>query len=251
MLNILLVEDDLIFAKALKKDLEKLQCKVTGICRSADEAIAVLNTAKVELALIDIQLEGRKTGIDVAKHINRTNRIPFIFLSDHHGMASPWFTAANSTRPANYLPKGFLPNQLPHFIEMALLQYANIENGVFADGQANCFIYDELFVKEQKGGKWKKIIAEEITHITVAKPLCKIYINNNPVAYTVRNSLDEVLKKFRHLQLLRIHQSHAANIQFIDKYDPKTSRIILHNTIELPVGRTYKTALPAAILFLE
>lgn len=251
MLNILLVEDDLIFAKALKKDLEKMHCKVTGICRSADEAVAALNTVKVELALIDIQLEGKKTGIDVARHINRTNRIPFIFLSDHHGMASPWFTAANSTRPANYLPKGFLPNELPHFIEMALLQYANIENGVFADGQANYFIYDELFVKEQKGGKWKKIIADEITHITVAKPVCKIFTNNNPVAYTVRNSLDEVLKKFKHLQLLRIHQSHAVNVHFINKYDPKNAKIILHNTLELPIGRTYKNNLPNTILFIE
>jgi DNA-binding LytR/AlgR family response regulator len=231
--------------------LEQLACIVIGICRNADDAIAMLQTNKIELALIDIELEGKKTGIDVAKHINKTNRIPFIYLSANNGLSNPYFIVANSTKPANYLPKGFLPTQLTHFIEMALMQYANIENGVFTDGQANYFINDELFVKEQKGGKWKKIIADEITHIAVARPLCKIFVNDTPIAYTVRASMDEVLLKFKHLHLLRIHQSYAVHTHFINKYDTTQATITLHNGTQLPVGRTYKNELPKRIMFLE
>jgi DNA-binding LytR/AlgR family response regulator len=251
MLKILIVEDDVIFAKGLKKDLEQLACIVVGISRNADNAIEVLKKNKVELVLIDIELEGKKTGIDVAKHINRTNRIPFIYLSANNGLSNPYFMVANSTKPANYLPKGFLPNQLIHFIEMALVQYANIENGIYSDGQANCFINDELFVKEQQGGKWKKVIADEITHIKVARPMCKVFVNNNPIGYTVKGSLDEVLQKFKHLNLLRIHQSHAVNVRFINKYDPQVPIVILENTLTLAVGRNFKKELPKRILFLD
>jgi two-component system, LytTR family, response regulator LytT len=251
MLKILIVENDVLFGKELKKELEKLNCVVIAICRTADEAIEKLTSNKIELALLDIELDGKKNGIDVAKHINRINRIPFIYLSVNNGIGNPYFMAANSTKPANYLPKGFLPKQLSHFIEMALVQYANIENGVFADGQANYFIYDELFVKEQTGGKWKKIIADEITHISVAKPLCKIWVNNNTKAYTVRASLDEVMQKFKNPQLIRIHQSHAVQIYFIDKYDAQNSQVILTNGLQLSVGRTYKNELSKHIMFLE
>ncbi len=251
MLKILIVEDDIIFAKDLKKQLEAMQCKVVAICRNADDAIATLENNKVELVLLDIELEGKKTGIDVAKHINKTNRIPFIYLSVNNGFSNPYFAVANSTKPANYLPKGFLPNQLQHFIEMALVQYANIENGIYAEGQTNCFINDELFVKEQQGGKWKKIIADEITHIKVARPMCKVFVNNNPIGYTVKGSLDDVLQKFRHLNLLRIHQSHAVNVRFINKYDPQSAIVILENTLTLAVGRNFKKELPKRIMFLD
>ena len=104
---------------------------------------------------------------------------------------------------------------------------------------------------EPTGGKWKKIVADEITHITVAKPLCKIWVNNNTKAYTVRASLDEVLLRFKNPQMIRMHKSHAVQVYFIDKYDAKSCQIFLKNGLQLAVGRTYKNELPRHIMFLE
>ena len=251
MLNILIVENEITFAKVLKLNLEQLGCNITGIARTAADAIDLFNTSKTELVLIDIALDGSKTGIDVARHINRTNSIPFIYLSDNYGLTSPWFKAANDTKPSNYIPKGFLPSQLWHFIEMALYSFAQTDGIELKDGQANCFIQDELFVKSRSENKWQKILADEVVFIQVNKPYCEIYVKNNPRAFLVRYSLDKVMDKFKSIQLIRLHQSHAANLHFINKYDEVNVTVILKDGKQLEVGKTFKKLLPEKVTFLK
>ena len=251
MLKILIVEDDTIFSKQLKKDLENLNCKITGIATNVPVAVQYFDEQKPDLVLIDIKLEGQKTGIEVARHINKTNRVPFIYLSDNTGLGSPWFKAANDTKPANYLPKGFLANQLWHFIEMALYNFAQSDGIDLKDGQANCFIQNELFVKTKGNNKWQKIIADDVIYIQVNKPYCEVYAKGFVKPFLVRDSLDKTIAKFKSIQLIRLHQSHAVNVSFINKYDETNGKVHLTDSTVLEVGKTFKSILPSQILFLK
>jgi DNA-binding LytR/AlgR family response regulator len=250
MLKILIVEDNLIFAKDLAKGVQHYNCEVVGIATSAEQAIKIFDDKEPNLVFIDIELDGINNGIFVAEHINKTCRVPFIFLTDNFSSSNKYFKKANNTLPANYLPKGtFLPNQLWHFVETAISNYSKAGGFLINEDEPNLFIRNQFFVKNK--GVWEKLTAEDITHITVNKPYCEIHAQKNPKKYLVRKALDFTIRQFNSLQLLRIHQSHAVNINFISKYDSTKNKIILNDKRELEVGKTFKKLLPKQVMFLD
>lgn len=250
MLKILIVEDNIIFAKQLAKDLQQHNCEVIGVARNANDAIDLFNTHEPNFAFIDIELEQQTNGITVAQHINKTCRIPFIYLTDNFGASNPHFKQANATLPSNYLPKGsFLPNHLWHFVETALYNYSKAGGFYINEDEPNVFIRNQFFVKVKN--VWEKLIADDITHITVCKPYCEIHTTKHKTKYLIRKSLEFTINQFNSIQLIRIHQSHCVNIDFILKYDVNKGKIILQDKTELEVGRTFKSILPKQLLFIE
>jgi DNA-binding LytR/AlgR family response regulator len=250
MLKILIVEDNLIFAKDLAKGVQQYNCEVVGIAASAEKAIELFETKEPNLVFIDLELEGEKDGIYVAEHINKTCRVPFIFLTDNFGSSNKFFKKATNTLPANYLPKGtFLPNQLWHFVEAAMSNYSKAGGLLINEDEPSAFIRNQFFVKSK--GVWEKLTAEDITHITVNKPYCEIHTTKSLKKYLVRKPLDFTVLQFNSVKLIRIHQSHAVNINFISKYDYTKSKVILSTKNELEVGRTFKKLLPKQVLFLD
>ena len=82
-LNVLIIEDEVVIANDIKEMIEEFGPKVVDICINAKEAIAVLNSKKVDLALVDITLKGGMDGIELSKIINEEYKIPFIFITSH------------------------------------------------------------------------------------------------------------------------------------------------------------------------
>ncbi len=117
-LNILVVEDDPTIAIDLMLALEGQGYRVLGPTHRADRALEYLHGERIDLALLDINLEGEMTGIDLAHRINEEVGIPFIFLtsySDRETVAS-----AADTFPSTYLVKPFKEADLAPAIEMAM-----------------------------------------------------------------------------------------------------------------------------------
>jgi two-component system, LytTR family, response regulator LytT len=249
-LKILIVEDDIIIAKDLAKGLQSNKCEVVGIARNFDDAIKMFDELNPNFAIIDIKLEGNKTGIEVAKYMNDKCRIPFIYLSEHFTSKSPFYKSANETMPAYYLPKGnYIGTQLWHFIELALDSYAKAGDILIKEEEASLFLREHLFIKNDN--VWEKVNAKEITHIEIKRPYCKININNKKGNFLVRQSLDYLLQLLAPLNLIRIHQSHAVNPTYIHHYNPSESDIKLLDDTLLKIGKQYKGELKNKLLFLE
>jgi CheY-like chemotaxis protein len=87
-----------------------------------DEALERLHEDTPDLILIDINLGGKKDGIDLATEINEKFSIPFIFTTSY--CDGPTILRANAVNPVNYLVKPFKREQLFTAIEMALLKIA-------------------------------------------------------------------------------------------------------------------------------
>ena len=105
MYNILIVEDELLIANLLKKYIEEANYNCVGITIDFDETIAVLESQKIDLVLLDVTIFGDKTGIDIAKKLNFTYGIPFIFLTSHSDTAT--LKSITATNPVSYLSKPF------------------------------------------------------------------------------------------------------------------------------------------------
>lgn len=79
--SILIVEDELIIALSLKKDLEKQEYNVLPIFSDADEAIEKALEHEPELIIMDILLNSNKNGVEAAQEISQSIDTKFIFLT--------------------------------------------------------------------------------------------------------------------------------------------------------------------------
>ena len=84
MTSILLVEDHVIFAKALLRMLqERGQLHVVAVVRSAEEALETIPDLELDLVLVDVSLP-KRSGISlvIALHAKYPN-LPCVMLSGH------------------------------------------------------------------------------------------------------------------------------------------------------------------------
>ncbi len=117
--HILIIEDELILADYLRSSLENMGYDVAGIACSYEASVELIDTLPVDLAIIDIQLEGEKSGIDVARYIRRKYEfMPFIYLSSY--LDKETIESIKLTNPAGYLTKPFTYTSIFAMIEVAL-----------------------------------------------------------------------------------------------------------------------------------
>jgi len=114
--KILIVEDQFIEANNLKIILKKSGYQVCPIAGSVAEALEVIDRGQPDLVLLDIQLKGRLTGIDLAKILNDRN-IAFVFLSANSDKQV--LNAAKSTRPYGFLVKPFREKDVLVMLDVA------------------------------------------------------------------------------------------------------------------------------------
>ena len=79
VLKIGIVEDELVIARTISGTLNELGYSHCGPAINYTEAMDMLADDKPDLLLLDIQLSGKKDGIDVAQKLNELYHIPFIF----------------------------------------------------------------------------------------------------------------------------------------------------------------------------
>lgn len=117
-MKILVVEDEIIIAEDIKHILMSLGHEVVGIALNYTQAVAIINSHSIDLALIDIMLAGSKTGIDVAGEINKGHQFPFIFLTSHADAAT--VKKAKEVQPDGYLLKPFSKDDIFTTLEIVL-----------------------------------------------------------------------------------------------------------------------------------
>ena len=81
MKKILIVEDERILAISLKMDLNEIGYDNITIVTNCEDALVAVREGKADLALLDINIQGDKTGIDTAQLISLISEIPVIFVT--------------------------------------------------------------------------------------------------------------------------------------------------------------------------
>lgn len=118
--NILIVEDEFIVANDLRIMLQKAGYKVCGIAPSVAKALDLIKAKNPEWILLDIFLQGTKTGIDLAGHLSEMG-IPFIYISANTNQAI--LEAAKATEPYGFLVKPFREKDLLVMLDIAMYRH--------------------------------------------------------------------------------------------------------------------------------
>jgi CheY-like chemotaxis protein len=107
--RILLVEDEVITALDVARQLRRLGYEVIALARSGPQAIAHALALRPQVVLMDIHLHGPMDGIDAAQHIQAAAPIPVIYMSAQVDAATVERLQA-TTQAAGFVPK---PIHLP------------------------------------------------------------------------------------------------------------------------------------------
>ncbi len=116
--DILIVEDEPILAMAMEVKLKKLGFGVSGIATTPDNAILHTHNFYPDLAIVDINLNASKTGIDVASYIWKNFNIPIIFLTSYYN--DKILNQAMEAEPYGYLIKPCRNEELKVAINTAI-----------------------------------------------------------------------------------------------------------------------------------
>lgn len=116
--EILIVEDEPILAMAMESKLKKLGFDVSEICTDPNKAILHVNNHHPDLAIIDINLNSSKSGIDVANYIWKNCHIPIIYLTAYYN--DNILSEAMEAEPYAYLIKPCRNEELKVAINTAI-----------------------------------------------------------------------------------------------------------------------------------
>lgn len=128
--KILIVEDEFIIANDLRMMLERAGYKVCGIAPSVMKAVELIKDKEPDWILLDIFLQGDKTGIDLAAHLTEM-KIPFIYISANTNQGI--LEAAKATLPYGFLVKPFREKDLLVMLDIA--RYRHEQNLIYNQHQ--------------------------------------------------------------------------------------------------------------------
>jgi YesN/AraC family two-component response regulator len=131
--KILVVEDEPLIALNIQIELEKEGYEVIIDCFNVDQALKIIDTEVLHLVIIDVNLNDRKSGIDLGKILMEKNLIPFMYLTSYSDKLT--MEKVSSTRPYGYLVKPFNAESLVAnvFVILHNFEHRNVERFIGGD----------------------------------------------------------------------------------------------------------------------
>lgn len=210
--KILIVEDEVLIANFILKMLQKEGFTNLEIANDVQTAKNKFITFCPDIVLLDINLEGPNTGIDLAYKRNEEAKI--IYLTAQSDIET--IQKAIATNPETYLTKPIKKSDVLAAIQLAsfknVKKYIIIKNG-----------YEDV-----------KLNHEDIIYITSDNNYLDIITSSKK--YTIRNSLDSFLKELSNEMFCKAHRSFIINKKRITK---KTKNSVFLNDIEIPISRNF------------
>lgn len=228
-LKIGVVEDELVIARTILGTLDELGYSYCGPAINYTEAIEMLENNKPDLLLLDIQLAGKKNGIDVAEKVNELYPMPFIFLTANSDAET--IDRAKKVKPHAYIVKPFSKDDLFAAIEIAFNNFSgNIANSK-----------DHIFIKD--GHIFRKIFLHEILYLESNANYVTVHMLLNKKVM-VRSTINDLTEQIDQKNFIRIHRSYSVNINKIEDILPTS---IMMQGINIPIGKSYKDDLFKAL----
>ena len=228
-LKIGIVEDEMIIAANLSNILENMGYDIASIASTYIEALEMIDNEKPDLVLLDINIKGKKDGIDIAWKIREDYDIPFIFLTANADAAT--VERAKLIEPPAYLVKPFNKDDLYASIEICLHNYTKRKAEKAAN--ENYAIKDSLFIKE--GSYFHKVKFEDILYLESDHVYVNVHTLNKKIM--VRSTMQQYISNFDERKFFRIHRSYVINLDHIQTIN--TENIVI-NGITLPIGKMFR-----------
>ncbi|MBN2806739.1 MAG: LytTR family transcriptional regulator DNA-binding domain-containing protein [Prolixibacteraceae bacterium] len=240
--RILIVEDEFMISEDIAYRLSDFGYSVEGIATSAEQALDILENGQVDLALLDVNIEGEMDGIELSGIIATKYKIPFIFLTSLAN--SNAIERAKASKPSAYLLKPFNDRQVQIAIEIALTNFAENttakETDQLIDPHENpapiIQMKDSLFLK--KDTHFDRVKFEDIYYLSAENSYTTVFTRNGNYIYSC------LLKKFYEKMpsdtFVRVHRSYIININQITGFE---GNHLFLGELKIPVSKAIREEL--------
>lgn len=120
--NLLIVEDEFVIAQDMRMIVNSLGYGVSGVAKSAAEALDILDKEKPDLILLDIKIIGQVNGVELAKLIEKEYHIPYLYVTSYADTST--LNSVKETNPVGYVLKPFDKRDIRVALEMSFAKIA-------------------------------------------------------------------------------------------------------------------------------
>jgi len=222
-LKIGIVEDDLLTAEMIKNTLSGCGYNSTQSASSYLKAVKMIKKESPDILLIDIGLDGKRDGIDLAETINKKYRIPFIFISSHAN--KEMVDRAKNVFPQAYITKPFTAEELNCAIEICLNNSVVLKDD---DDSVN----SAIFLKN--GHYFFKFKFKDIKYIEGDYKSSMIHTNLKDMLISM--GLSELKLKLDEQFFFNVSSTVIANIEYIQSFS--SDHVIIEGN-RIPASKKY------------
>jgi len=237
MLKILIVEDELIIGAHISTVLQEHGYETLEVVSRGEEVPGVISAEQPHIIIMDIQLAGQLDGIETAKIISQTSRLPVIFLTSNSDTAT--FEKSKEAYPYAFLSKPFKADDLIRTIELINNRLHYTEGKVDKEDVA-LELLDRIFVRDKN--KMVRIDVGDILYVIADRNYCNIITTEKK--YVLSVSLKSFEAKASSSAFARIHRSYLVNLYKIDQLD---DHYVFINNESLPISKSYKKELASKL----
>jgi DNA-binding NarL/FixJ family response regulator len=200
-LRVLIVEDEPVIAENISMYLDNNDFEVSGIAYDSGEANEQLQNNTPDAAILDINLESKEDGIDIANRINQKYQIPFLFLTSYSDKET--LQRAKAVNPSGYIVKPFNEKTLLASLEIAISNHAadvNRKMPALAMNKINRHLLSPLSEREFE---IVQLINSGITNNQIAE---KIFVSINTVKTHLKNIYLKLDANTRYSVIVRLRE---------------------------------------------
>jgi len=217
MKKVLIAEDDVLISEELNDILINAGYEVVGIAEDFETAVEIIDSTPPEIALLDINMDGKEQGFDIAHYLNQTISIPFIFISSYSD--SKTLQQAGDLVPCSYITKPFSKEQVISAIKIACSSPKEAkEHIVISDGS-----------------KDMKVNLDDILWIKADGVYIELQTTKTKIL--LRTSIKSFLDNYKTIKFTQIHRSYLVNMNAITSV---SNNYVTIGNMKLPMSRSCK-----------
>lgn len=230
--KIMVVEDDPRISESLSEMLHILNHEVVGVAESYDQVVKMMEKGEVDVALLDIQIKGDKSGIDVAELLKNEYNIPFLFTTAFAD--SDTIRRATAHSPYGYLVKPYGMKDINAGIELAVNNHKNVTS--LKNDEGNLFNSDNLFVKVNS--RLVRIEPKDILFVEAKGDY--VLFKTKEKGYIVHSTIKNIETKLDPATFVKVHRSYIVNVNQI--VDIEENNLLIGDLV-IPISRGQKSNL--------
>ncbi len=229
--TVVIVEDDISYSIEIKLLLAEMGYHNVSTCQTYADGLEVITSQNPDLIIIDVELDGGKSGINLVNILNLKNTTTIFMTSAPN---ETYYTEAKNADNSAFLVKPINKYSLQSTLQLLINQREispnlNVQTVVKKD---------KLFLKRLKSFVLIKI--EDISYIEAFGDYCKTVVNDT--MYTNKITLSNYEAILRDFSFFRCHRSYLINLNQITQFDISDNSIELNGHI-IPISRNNRKTL--------
>lgn len=243
-LNLLIVEDSISYAIELEQLASEVGFNVLGTVDNSADALDIIFSSDLDIILMDINIKGRLTGIDIAKKIEHL-KIPVLYITSFGDDET--YQKALKSKLIGYIVKPV--DKLTLATSLKLLIRSAIFESPATDKPKLIEKEEEQYIFFMKNNIYNKININNLSYINSDDNYsCFTLIDNTK--YLLRISLNEVEKLLSGRKFIRCHRQYIVNQMKIKSINTEMSTIHINDT-NIPYSRSNKQKVLSIGIFLR